>query len=123
VVCPAPGCGPGYCANDGVCVCPATHTGDHCEEEITTTTTTTTTLLHLSYAACADHAAAVVENANSPQGICTPQGKAAWTVFDEDLSACRKYYIEGAERTVGYLTIERQYEDIHTSVKPLTEEC
>merc|ERR1719191_1773151 len=87
------------------------------------TTCQTTPTTGISKAACADHAAAVIENANSPQGICTPQGEAAWTVFDEDLPACRKYYIEGAERTVGYLTIERQYEDIYTSVKPLTEEC
>jgi hypothetical protein len=121
VVCPEPGCGTGYCANDGVCVCPATHTGDHCEQEITTTTTTTTT--GISKEACADHAAAVIENANSPQGICTPQGEAAYQVFEEDLPQCRKYYIEGAARTVGYLTIEREYEEIYKSVHQLHTEC
>jgi hypothetical protein len=123
VVCPEPGCGVGYCDNDGTCVCPASHTGDHCEQEITTTTTTTTTTTGISKAACADHAAAVIENANSPQGICTPQGEAAYQIFEDDLPYCKKYYIEGAERTVGYLTIERQYEEIYESVQPLHTEC
>jgi hypothetical protein len=106
-----------------VCVCPATHTGDHCEQEITTTTTTTTTIAEISYEACADHAAAVIEQANSPQGICTEPGEAAYQVFEEDLPQCRKYYIKGAERNVGYLTIDREYQDIYDSVHQLHTQC
>jgi hypothetical protein len=65
----------------------------------------------------------VIENANSPQGICTESGDAAYQVFEEDLPECRKYYIEGANRTVGYLTIEREYQEIYDSVEPLHSEC